>query len=369
MTDKKKILFVFGGECFKLPPFLTILDSLMDKYSIQVLCHELPENYRKLKEVYKDSGIEFCNIVDRRIPSRTLSARIKNRLRRYLKVETPFHKALRKAFPTLKYDKLWIIHENTLAEIQDLLAGREYTISMYELNDARKGFLDEISEALRAAEKVIVCEPNRAQILRVWLKLAKTPDVVPNKPLKHPRTRKMPTPKPLAKEGEKVLLYQGHIQPNRNVEAFCKAIEGLQGFSLALMGARTEFRDELQRKYPFVKVFDFVNPPFHLNYTSQAYIGIVKYDYVDLNSIYCAPNKTFEYAGFGIPMIANDIPGLRQSVGAWGAAECIDTDDVVAIKEAVLKIDAEYEKYTKGATDFFESVDVNKLIEDIADAK
>ncbi|KAA6307134.1 hypothetical protein EZS27_041199, partial [termite gut metagenome] len=38
-------------------------------------------------------------------------------------------------------------------------------------------------------------------------------------------------------------------------------------------------------------------------------IGIVSYAFDDLNHVFCAPNKTWEYTGFGIPMLGNNAPG------------------------------------------------------------
>ena len=60
---------------------------------------------------------------------------------------------------------------------------------MYELNDARGQFLNNLKEAFKEAEEIVVCEPNRASIMRTWMQLKTTPTVVPNKPLQHPRQR------------------------------------------------------------------------------------------------------------------------------------------------------------------------------------
>lgn len=363
----KKIQFLFSGESFKLPPFLTILDSLKDEYDINVLCYETQANFNRLVELYKaNSNISFQNASERQPVPVTLISRVKAKLKRVLNLETSFHKKAKSIIEKEQYDKLWVIHENTLYEIRDLLNGRKYTLSMYELNDARGHFLRDIKTSVQQSCDMIVCEPNRAQILRTWMQLPYTPTVVPNKPLKHPKQRNITLKQDYNFGSKKIILYQGHIQKNRNLDAFCKAVSDIDDFTLVLMGSKTPYRDELERNFPNVKFIDFVNPPEHLNITSHAYIGIVKYDYVDLNSIFCAPNKTYEYAGFGIPMISNAIPGLVYSVGRYGAAECIDTDNVSEIKSAILKIDADYQSYERAALNFYESVDVKPLLNQIA---
>lgn len=72
----------------------------------------------------------------------------------------------------------------------------------------------------------------------------------------------------------------------------------------------------------------YITAPYHLEVTSHAFIGILIYAPVygtftsPLNSIYCAPNKLYEFSHFGIPMIGNNIPGLNTllKVTKWAVA-------------------------------------------------
>jgi len=52
--------------------------------------------------------------------------------------------------------------------------------------------------------------------------------------------------------------------------------------------------------------------------TSQCNIGIVAYSPVGWNNLYCAPNKVFEYAQAGIPIIATDQPALQELIEGSG---------------------------------------------------
>ena len=86
--DKKKIQFLFSGEIFKLPPFLTILDCLKDEFTLKVLCYETAVNFSKLQDRYQNDDIEFENvserIIDRSLSNRRWSAQLqqKNRIGR-----------------------------------------------------------------------------------------------------------------------------------------------------------------------------------------------------------------------------------------------------------------------------------------------
>jgi len=361
-----KILFLYIGECYKLPPFLTLLDCLGKEHELIVACYETRESLSKLKAKYDGLNVSFVNVLERQKEEPTIYNRIKNKINRYVEISSKYADSVNGVIKETQYDKLWIIHERTLYALRDKFNGLSYSFSMYELMDAYPKFLQKIKLALKGADNVIVAEENRAQILRVWMELEKTPFVIPNKPLNHPRTINIPLKNDVLGTSDKVILYQGHVQKNRNIDAFCEAMPQLKGFQLVVMGGWSEYRDELQKKYPFVKFIDFVNPPEHLYITSHAYIGIVKYDYVDLNQIFCAPNKIYEYAGFGIPMISNEVPGLVNTVGRYKAACCIDTNDVESIKMAVKTIDKNYDEYCKNATAFYEATDIEQIINDVA---
>lgn len=96
--------------------------------------------------------------------------------------------------------------------------------------------------------------------------------------------------------------------------------------------------------------------------TSYAHIGIVFYRNDALNKVFCAPNKIYEYSGFGIPMLANDIPGLKNTVGNAGAAECMELK-ANNIINAIQNIEADYDTYSENAKKFFAGTDNLKTME------
>jgi glycosyltransferase involved in cell wall biosynthesis len=51
-----------------------------------------------------------------------------------------------------------------------------------------------------------------------------------------------------------------------------------------------------------------------LFWTASADAGIIPYPPVDLNNYYCSPGKLFEFIQAKLPIIANDLPFLRQIV-------------------------------------------------------
>jgi glycosyltransferase involved in cell wall biosynthesis len=51
-----------------------------------------------------------------------------------------------------------------------------------------------------------------------------------------------------------------------------------------------------------------------LKWTASADVGIIPYPPIDLNHRLCSPNKLFEFIQAGLPILANDLPFLRQLI-------------------------------------------------------
>ena len=77
-----------------------------------------------------------------------------------------------------------------------------------------------------------------------------------------------------------------------------------------------------------------------------------------MNPVYCAPNKIYEYSGFGIPLICNDIPGLKYTVEQYHAGICLNDITKESVSLAVQGILSDYQEYSDCAQKFFDAVDL-----------
>lgn len=277
---------------------------------------------------------------------------------------------------------LWSSEMRTAAVLGNraLKFGKKHIQSLYELGDEDGknciGF--DINKFYHSAT-LIECEYNRAHILRAEKNLVRLPFVLPNKPYAHPRKRKLIVTDSNAASivatwnGKKVFLYQGGIQSDRG--SLLKMIEGLcvsqPNAVIAIMGRKTSSVDALIKKYSNISYVPFVNPPHHLEITSHADVGIAYYQggavfgLSPLNPVYCAPNKIFEYTGFGIPLICNDIPGLKYTIESAKAGVCLRELSEELVANSVHDILDNYGEYSKRAEMFFDSVDIVAEIEQI----
>jgi glycosyltransferase involved in cell wall biosynthesis len=167
---------------------------------------------------------------------------------------------------------------------------------------------------------------------------------------------------------KRVLLYQGHFGAGpaarrRNVEPIARALRELDGsYHLVLMGPRVAAVDYLQDRYSNVSYVPYIPPPSHLEVTSHAHIGIATYGYDDLNNVFCAPNKIWEYMGFGVPVLCQDIPGLRFTVAAADAGVCVDFEHTPQITGAINQIERDYSRYSRRAAECFDAVEPARII-------
>jgi len=73
-------------------------------------------------------------------------------------------------------------------------------------------------------------------------------------------------------------------------------------------------------------------------YTISADIGVALYKNTSRNNYYCAPNKIYDYALVGLPMIASDLPGLQRELGVHQAGLLVDPTDPRAVGLALERL-------------------------------
>lgn len=209
------------------------------------------------------------------------------------------------------------------------------------------------------------CEPHRAQYMVDWWHLRKIPYILRNKPYSHPRFRYAEGSTPEVKaaimkiRGKKNLMYQGAINADRDLSSLAQALNAANSEYYLVLSGRNDDNavEKLIQIYEKTIFLGNIPAPLHLEVTSHATICVAFYVDNCINNRYCAPNKIYEYAGCGVPMLCNDIPGLSETVGKAGAAECVDFRDQAVIIHAINKISQNYEQYCKAASDFYDNTD------------
>lgn len=280
-------------------------------------------------------------------------------------------------------DIVWVIGDVSLKHLGRKILGTKYILHMLELCEtipyyhSLPIFKMDATKYSNSAYKMVVSEYNRAHITKAWWNVDRLPAVLPNKPYndhsysKNEKITKSDEAKNVIDKlkGKKIILYQGLITKERPLDEYIKAVSDLgDDYAFVIMSNGEDTYKHLgSNNYYFIP---FVAPPYHLQITSHAHIGVLSYVPTPnqssiLNAVYCAPNKLFEYASFGIPMISNDVPALKYEFDTKKCGIAVKNLTKKEIYESILKIEERYEEFSKNSKKLYKSVDIKEKIAEI----
>ena len=268
---------------------------------------------------------------------------------------------------------LWIGNlETAMTMDKKLLRFQRFILNVLELYNEKTIYDSWLKKMATKATLLICCEKHRAAIMKSRYSLKNTPIVIPNKPYDLDKTfpSSLPINNIMNKLQKKFLIvYQGIVMPDRPLVNIVNALKTINDTQIAfiVMGRCDDknYETSLKSIYDQVYYLGYIPAPQHLAITKLCHLGIANYDFSSLNNVFCAPNKIYEYAKFGKPMLTSQNIGLTETVGAYGAAKCIDFTNIDNICNAIMSIREQYDQYSKASIDFYNNIDCKKIIEKI----
>lgn len=369
----KNLIVILKGNVSECPPVLNFIQSANDLgYHLKLICAEMmPDTKQYLED--NTAHLEIVNL--------NVFAKRKDKLSR-LMYWFEFRKATWKYIDGQQgtYDALWVASADTALCLGNKLLNYDYYLNVLELYDTLPWHRKLLKKFAQRAQQVIVPEYNRACIFRVWWDLARTPYVLPNAPYKidpvsnedlSEKYRKIVGDLNEAVKGRKIILYQGLITPRRKLDGIALAVKELkEEFAFVVLGPQFDnYVDDLKKINPDTIWIPSIPAPYHFVITRMAHIGIVVYNFTNLNNIFCAPNKIWEYSYVSKPMLCNDIPGLRYTVEYEKAGLCVEMEEVPEVTKAIRTIDDNYTAYSTQANEFYFSSNYKGTIATILEAK
>jgi len=369
----KHIVIICRNSIESLPPVLNTIFILADLgHKISIISSSIDEDVRKL--LNSNYGVQFY-LSGKIIRGKDLPTTFKNNLRFRLHAENKISELC------LHADILWISGEGTALSLYKSKCCKtmKYVFSCHELYESFV-FKWVIKYFMKNAVLNVVPEYNRALIYRHWFRLPQTPFVLPNKTtnlysaleglnIAHidlNNIAKLTNEIKAKSQGKKILLYQGDISERRKLAIIVNVAKELSDeYYLVIMGSRNNYLKVLEDIWSGFCYVGYISAPFHLYITKIAHIGIVSYDFVNLNNIFCAPNKIFEFSMFGLPMLCNDVGGLTSTIGAAKAGICVDFSKNENIISGLRQIDDRYDYYSNRSLDFYDSINMHALHKDL----
>lgn len=354
------------------PPALNAIQVQLDLgHDVTVLSYNLDELPISLKR-----KIEIINIGKRYNPGCNFEKyylRFKKRMqiRKYI------------SYNYKQFDLLWITSEIGAREIGSILLKTKFVMQLMEMVNYvpqfgnSKIFQFDIKKYAQSAFKVVVPEENRAHIIKARWELKELPAVLPNKPYNlkldfelSEKAKKIVDI--LKREKRKIVLYQGGFTEDRRFEEFAEAIEVLgDDYVFCLMGFQNDYCREILKRYPKIVYLGALNPPEHLVAAQYAHIGVLTYIpvkvafYSELNALYCAPNKIYEYALCELPMIGTNVLGLKYPFEKYDIGRCCEDLTAESICNTIKIIEKNYDEIRSNCKRFYNDVNLNELMEGI----
>lgn len=186
------------------------------------------------------------------------------------------------------------------------------------------------------ADLVIAANTERAHLMRDHYRLRELPSVIRNITAPAPAVlddaavhAAYPA---LARRGpaEVLAVYQGDMSLSRGIGVFLDAARRLPPqVRLVLVGSGPDhavIADRLRQGALTGRVSQVGRVPrAHLyDILRLCDVGLIAYDVRGLNNIYCAPNKLYEYAQAGLPVVATAQPPLRAALEGYGIGAVVE---------------------------------------------
>lgn len=140
----------------------------------------------------------------------------------------------------------------------------------------------------------------------------------------------------------RIVLYQGGLLAGRNLEVLVDSMAAVSNprIHLVLLGDGALGRGlaaRIRRKGlgSRVRMLPAVPQTELLALTGAADVGVVPYVANCLNSLYCTPNKLYEFIAAGVPVLASDLPEIRALVEEYGLGWIAPLDTVAGMSAAI----------------------------------
>ncbi|WP_026660942.1 hypothetical protein [Butyrivibrio sp. AC2005] len=363
--EKKHIYYVVKTDLHYYPPCVTQI-RILRKLGVKITVL-YGSSDDKILSLLRDEGIDCVEMIHKmnRFPG------ILDKINNFYWFRYSVMKYLRGRTSTPKI--LWFGNVESMLPFIGALGNIEYVISFLELLDT--SCLKRVLSKSMAQNAAIVttCEETRSYIMKVWFHLDVVPYTIPNKPYYIDYKRGDYISNSKAREAlntignSKYIIYQGIFQNYQYISAIASVLrDSFPDIYLLLVGIdKYNVIPKVRDIHKKTVILEYIPAPEHLQLTGNAYIGAIFYKPDTLNKAFCAPNKIFEYSYFGLPMLCNDIPGLKNTVGKANAGLCIDFSYQKVIN-AIEKIDNNYDYYSNNSRQFYESVDNISTLKEIA---
>ena len=149
----------------------------------------------------------------------------------------------------------------------------------------------------------------------------------------------------LINDDEKLFIYVGEINKGRGITNLLEIFKDLKSRILFLgYGPLVNKVKDFENNYSNIHYHEAVEPDSLISLIQEADVGLCLVERASLSDYFCLPNKLFEYAFAGLPVIASDFPDIKFLVEKYDLGFCCDSGSIKDVKknieryESIIKI-------------------------------
>jgi glycosyltransferase involved in cell wall biosynthesis len=205
------------------------------------------------------------------------------------------------------------------------------------------------SMAMQKCSGIIACNSQRAEVMKNDYGAPFLPSVIRNMP---PSRQFRPTTvlrdyvQKINAAIRHLCLHQGGIWKGRGMETVLRSLCYLpEDTAIVLVGGGDEpFIERLRQDAIKIGVENrfFIHPPVNqaklFEMTCSADLGIVIYENISRNNYLCAPNRIYEYAQAGLPIVGADLPPIKEFLKETQTGEIFNADDPRSLADSINRI-------------------------------
>lgn len=190
------------------------------------------------------------------------------------------------------------------------------------------------SSAVKVADLIICASDERAKMMQEHYKLNVTPTVIENiseLPINDDDFERDVLDRCMSvlSAGEPILVYAGVLSESRRIDKLIEVICQRKKGRLLIIGdgpdsdrLKTIAKNKIEGRYYFTGGLPY---KYMGGILQKCDVGYISYPVNSLNNMFCAPNKIYEYASVGLPMIAPYNPTIKRFFDDYGIG-VIDED-------------------------------------------
>ncbi len=143
-------------------------------------------------------------------------------------------------------------------------------------------------------------------------------------------------------EKESIVIYIGQTFPWKGVDILIRASKYIKG-NVVIIGGEEKNLKELKKMsqdlgIENIRFIGWIKPADVRKFLNQASVGVIPLKRDTISQYYTSPLKMFEYMACGIPIVASDLPSVREVLRNEENAILVEPDNPIDLAQAINRI-------------------------------